>query len=759
MNTEINSNKKDASFEKAADVKNINTANNSNNEAPKETGKTKSPNGEGFKISPGFIIKIIIWGGVLAFLFSNAYKFFSAISEASAEDGELALSYLAVPIFFISVILVLLTFLRSVRTSFGKKIKFRFKTKLRKWLFWSILVVVNSIISFWITECMNNYYIFDMGTIYVILNIFINFLFYTIFVFITNSITVGMLIGNIFLFTWAVINYYVYLFRSTPFQFIDLYSMDTGMSVMNGYDIHLPWQIVYSIVWLLCICSFWLQAGKYHVFKKIKGKIGLRIASILVALASYGLFIRTDFLSSTGIWLRDWHPQYTYRLFGMEAGFLAFAKATVPEKPEGYSQSKVEEIIADYEANPYDETTTSATGSSSENSSASSSSSANSSADNLTENKTTTSSEELVKPDNIIVIMNESFSDLASTYDNVKTDVNYLEFFNSLTENTQRGTLLVSVKGGKTANSEYEFLTGNSMVLTPNNVAYNTLIKNDQYSIARTLKAQGYDTIAVHPYLKNGWNRTIIYKYMGFDQFLSIEDFTNVKKVRTLVSDETDFNKLLDLMEKSDNPLFLFNITIQNHGGYNLDYPSTVHLEGYDDPEVEQYLTLINETDSAFEAFINKLKESDEKTLVLMFGDHQPSMSTDFVNYALGCDVATADLATQQKQYETPFIIWANYDIPEKTDMVMSPNYLGSYLLSLTGLDTTEYEDYLLKQQQIIPAMNAFGYYDADGNMNSYDLTDGSDDSNTILNYECLIYNELFGGNKRNKNFFGLLTS
>ena len=113
MNTEINSNKKDASFEKAADVKNINTANNSNNEAPKETGNTKSPNGEGFKISPGFIIKIIIWGGVLAFLLSNAYKFFSAVSEASAEDGELALSYLAVPIFFISVILILLTFLRS----------------------------------------------------------------------------------------------------------------------------------------------------------------------------------------------------------------------------------------------------------------------------------------------------------------------------------------------------------------------------------------------------------------------------------------------------------------------------------------------------------------------------------------------------------------------------------------------------------------------------------------------------------------------
>jgi hypothetical protein len=58
--------------------------------------------------------------------------------------------------------------------------------------------------------------------------------------------------------------------------------------------------------------------------------------------------IWTDFLSDQGIWLRDWQPWYTYRLFGMEAGFFAFAKASFPWLRQ-LQRFRVEEIISDSE--------------------------------------------------------------------------------------------------------------------------------------------------------------------------------------------------------------------------------------------------------------------------------------------------------------------------------------------------------------------------------------------------------------------------
>ena len=89
-------------------------------------------------------------------------------------------------------------------------------------------------------------------------------------------------------------------------------------------------------------------------------------------------------------------------------------------------------------------------------------------------------------PENLIVIMNESFSDLR-TYPNFKTDTELMPGIDALKENTQKGSLLVSVKGGTTANTEYEFLTGNSCVLSPSTVVYNSFIKLNQFSLHKPL--------------------------------------------------------------------------------------------------------------------------------------------------------------------------------------------------------------------------------------------------------------------------------
>ena len=111
----------------------------------------------------------------------------------------------------------------------------------------------------------------------------------------------------------------------------------------------------------------------------------------------------------------------------------------------------------------------------------------------------------------------------------------------------------------------------------------------------------------------------------------------------------------------------------------------------------------------------------------------------------------------QQLQYLSKFMIWANYDIPEKQDMMLSSNFLSSYILTLTGLQPAQYNNYLNDMQKIVPAMNAYGYLGKDGVIYKH----GGEDSDPAVNekveeYKCLIYDELTQGNDRNEEFYGL---
>lgn len=118
---------------------------------------------------------------------------------------------------------------------------------------------------------------------------------------------------------------------------------------------------------------------------------------------------------------------------------------------------------------------------------------------------------------NILVIMNEAFSDL-SVYGDFNTTEDYMPFWRSLKKNTVRGNLYVSVKGGNTANTEFEFLTGNTMAFLPTgSVPYQQFLNGAMPSLASQLGKLGYQTAALHPYYSTGWNRDKVYPYLGFD--------------------------------------------------------------------------------------------------------------------------------------------------------------------------------------------------------------------------------------------------
>ena len=144
--------------------------------------------------------------------------------------------------------------------------------------------------------------------------------------------------------------------------------------------------------------------------------------------------------------------------------------------------------------------------------------------------------------------MNESLAELKTAGD-FTTNTEYFPFMDSLEENTVRGSLCVPVFGSMTSNTEFEFLTGDSMALLPaNSIAYQFNVKPGTYSMVSTLKDQGYYSVAMHPYPGENWNRVECYQNMGFDAFLDQEFYEGSEELRNYVSDEADYQKLMQVV-------------------------------------------------------------------------------------------------------------------------------------------------------------------------------------------------------------------
>lgn len=360
----------------------------------------------------------------------------------------------------------------------------------------------------------------------------------------------------------------------------------------------------------------------------------------------------------------------------------------------------------------------------------------------------------------IIVIMDESFADLRTFGNGLSTSQEVTPFIDSLRDNTLKGYLYTSVFGGGTSNSEYEFLSGNSMAFFPQgSIVYQQYIQESPYSLLPVLQDAGYRCVAMHPYHKEGWMRNTVYPQLGFDESLFLEDFPQENLIRGFVSDQEMFEYIINYHEQHDNntPLFLFGITMQNHGGYTYsgpDYEHTISLSGYsgDYPEAEQYLTLIRETDKAVQFLIEYYASIDRNVVIVFFGDHMPKIEDTFYEELNGGPCITLD--DQMERYLVPFFIWANYDLPEKEIPVSSINYLPGYMLDAAGISLPPYFRFLKQTEQVIPALNAYGYYSLEKQQFlPFDQAEGAE-ADAISAYHMLQYNNVFDDENRSRFFF-----
>ena len=292
---------------------------------------------------------------------------------------------------------------------------------------------------------------------------------------------------------------------------------------------------------------------------------------------------------------------------------------------------------------------------------------------------------------------------------------------------------------------------------------YQMYVTPDTIYLNKILQGQGYTGYAMHPFPASNWNREEVFQDMGFAQFLSEPDFAGEEMIRDMCSDAGDYDRMIKLYEeKKGSPLFFFNVTLQNHGGYtDGEYEATIHVPtsgrpaGGAYPQAEQYRSLAHASDQAFEQLVNYFSQVEEPTMIVMYGDHQPKLEDGFYEYLTGKPASEWTQEETMQLYETPYVIWTNYPLDTTTQVPkrLSANYLSSWMLKLAGVQLPEYNRYLLQLCRDVPVVTPKGCLDARGNY--FRAEDAGRYAPLLQEYAYLQYNNLFDADHRLQSFWG----
>ena len=509
---------------------------------------------------------------------------------------------------------------------------------------------------------------------------------------------------------FGLVNHYVMEFRSTPFVPWDIFSINTAFSVAGNYN-YMPSVRLVVVTIIFCVLIFLVRFLDYKL--QIRFRFRMMAAGVIcVLLVLFGKSVQNEeFQLKNNLYPYLFTPSVMTKYNGLAVTFTMDMAYVVVDKPSDYSVNSAKELLEQY-------------------------------------SEETTKEEVEGEYPNIIVIMDEAFSDV-SVLGEFDTNEDYMPFVRSMlngAENTVSGYLNVSVCGGNTANTEFEFLTGDTMAFLPTgSIPYQQYIKRKVPSIAGYLSELGYDTYAQHPYYGSGWEREKVYPLLGFDKMNFVEDYVPRTIVRQYVSDESDFDMIIRTFEQKEEgkPAFIFNVTMQNHGGYTSEYDDFVNdvcATEVDNQALNQYLSLVRLTDEKLRELVEYFDNQEEDTIIVFFGDHQPSDSVVAPIWKLnGKDSGSLSKEDSELRYMVPYFIWANYDIDEAQNVDTSVNYLGAKMLQYAGVPTSEYQNFLLELENYYPVISGVKIQE------SAETDSDKKSAEEMMNkYKCLQYYTMF---------------
>lgn len=265
---------------------------------------------------------------------------------------------------------------------------------------------------------------------------------------------------NVIFAIYALAQYYVTEFRGNPVQFADLANIKSVSEINGMYSLFLDSKVMFVLCDLILIFAVTVTT------KVRKIKIRSRIISCVAVIAGCFVFVYSGrFAYDLGIKNRYIRLNFsgaenadTYKCVGYDLMFCFDGMFDRVTKPDGYSTQKAEEILDQYET------------------------------------------ADTNKKPAIIAIMNESFADFEHIAQ-FKTNKDYLPNYHKLQEESISGYVSVSAYGGYSCNSEYEFLTGNTLGFLPSGSAVFTQYLNDkQNGLVSWLNELGYTMQNHGPY-------------------------------------------------------------------------------------------------------------------------------------------------------------------------------------------------------------------------------------------------------------------
>ena len=312
---------------------------------------------------------------------------------------------------------------------------------------------------------------------------------------------------------------------------------------------------------------------------------------------------------------------------------------------------------------------------------------------------------------NIVHVLSESFTD-PTKLSGIRLEEDPIPFTRRLMSQTSSGTMLAQKVGAGTANMEFEALTGMSMSqFTPQvDSAYQTVVPNHSTfpSAVQLLKDRGHAAIAIHPYTTQLYRRETVYPVLGMDEFISQGEMQTEATIQDnpRISDASAFEEVSYQIERSDRPLLVNLVTMQNHFPNRSVYDEPVRVSGLTGNQKEHvagYVRGLRYSDAALEDFIAELERSSEKTAVIFYGDHHPPVWPRRIRERNG----------EVGVLSTPYFLWANFPLERlPSERLTSPIHFMPMLYEAAGAQVPPYYALLDRLHELVPAMEQGRYVD-----------------------------------------------
>lgn len=497
--------------------------------------------------------------------------------------------------------------------------------------------------------------------------------------FIRNLFLSAFIVSVLMLFG-VLANYYTIQFRGSPISFTDIFSIKTAFEVTKNYSFTLNSTIVFAVfLFVFGIIILYPLKNKHLQFP-------IRFSCALLS----GLFLFSLNTPSARkilkVSLNAWDINNQCVIEGFWLSFFDRISYSFITEPDDFSNERILKLEEEYSVGIPDKKSFSTP--------------------------------------NIIVVMNESFADLEA-YDGFSSSEPLMPYLYSLKNrsNTHYGFVQVPVFGGGTCVSEFEFLSGINSLHYHLTLPYDILNENIS-ALPVVMKSLGYSPIALHPQRSTNWNRNVGFSKIGFEH--SIFENTGMQHkecIRYYISDKSFYDEIIMIDQETPGPLFLFGITMQNHGGFtdeSFEEPIQIVSPSGDYPLATQYINLIRESDRAFEEFISYYETQTEPTIIIFFGDHLPRIENSLLD---SLHASYLPQASQEKlqQYHAPYYIWANFDLDKSQlppeNALISLSFLQTVLSKAAGLPMTGYQQLLYQLLQQYPVISSYCVLDKDGNL------------------------------------------